>query len=152
MTLLNTFDHSTTEKVLDRLNSLTADSQPQWGKMSIGQMLAHLNVAYEMAYGEKVVKNGAFAKFMLKKFVKPIVVGDKPYKRNSRTAPAFLMTDSKEFEKEKERLIAYVRKTEENGGDYFEGKESASFGPCTSKEWSNMFYKHIDHHFTQFGV
>lgn len=115
-------------------------------------MLAHLNVAYEMAYGEKVFKNGVFARFILKKFVKPIVVGDKPYKKNSRTAPAFLMTESKEFEKEKDRLIANIERTEKHGANYFEGKESASFGPCTAKEWSNMFYKHIDHHFTQFGV
>lgn len=152
MELKNTFDHSTTEVVLKRLDKLTSNTQPQWGKMNVGQMLAHLNVAYEMAYGEKQVKNGAFAKFMLKKFVKPIVVGDKPYKKNSRTAPAFLMTDSKEFEREKSRLIEFIHKTEQHGASYFEGKESASFGPCTSKEWSNMFYKHLDHHFTQFGV
>jgi hypothetical protein len=152
MELLNTFDSVTTEKVLSRLDKLTPDTQPQWGKMSVGQMLAHVNVAYEMAYGEKQVKNGGFAKFMLKLFVKGIVVGEKAYKKNSRTAPAFLITDPKEFEKEKTRLIDYINKTESNGVDYFEGKESASFGPLTSKEWSIMFYKHLDHHFKQFGV
>ncbi|CAG5081361.1 DUF1569 domain-containing protein [Parvicella tangerina] len=152
MEILNTFDSSTTEKVLNRLEKLTVDSQPKWGKMNVGQMLAHLNVAYEMAYGEKKVKNGAIAKFMLKKFVKPIVVGDKPYKKSSRTAPAFMVVDEKDFSREKERLMEYIRRTEAHGEAYFEGRESASFGPLTAKEWSNMFYKHIDHHFSQFGV
>ncbi len=152
MEILNTFDTSTTEKVLSRLEGLTPESQPQWGTMSVGQMLAHLNVAYEMAYDEKEVKNGVFMKLMLKLFVKNIVVGDKPYKKNSRTAPAFLITEPKEFQHEKDRLIAYVNKTEQHGADYFEGKMSASFGPLNAKQWSNMFYKHIDHHFRQFGV
>ena len=34
----------------------------------------------------------------------------------------------------------------------FEGKESNSFGPLTKGEWNNMFYKHLDHHLSQFGV
>ena len=36
--------------------------------------------------------------------------------------------------------------------DYFDGKESHSFGPLNKTEWNNMFYKHADHHLTQFGV
>lgn len=152
MELLNTFDPSTTEKVLSRINNLTSSTQPQWGKMDVSQMLAHLNVAYEMAYGEKEVKNSGFAKFMLKLFVKKVVVGDKPYTKNSRTAPAFLMVDAKEFEKEKARLVDYIVKTEANGVDYFEGRKSVSFGALTAKEWSNQFYKHLEHHLTQFGV
>lgn len=152
MELLKTFDSATTDKVLARLENLTAETQPQWGKMSVGQILAHLNVAYEMAYGEKEVKNVFFAKIMLKLFVKSIVVGEKPYKKSSQTAPAFLMTSPKDFETEKARLVDYIKKTEAHGADYFEGKESASFGPLTAKEWSNMFCKHMDHHLTQFGV
>lgn len=152
MNLLNTFDPATTERVIARVEKLTPDSQPLWGKMNVAQMLAHLNVAYEMAYDLIEVKNNAFTKLMLKLFVKSLVVGEKPYKKSSRTAPAFLITDSREFEQEKNKLIDFVQKTEANGAAFFEGKESASFGPLTSKEWSNMFYKHLDHHLSQFGV
>lgn len=152
MKLLNTFDPTTTEQVLERVEKLTPDSQPLWGKMNVAQMLAHLNVAYEMAYDLKEVKNNSFSRLMLKLFVKSIVVGEKPYKKNSRTAPAFLITDPKEFEQEKSKFIDFVNKTETNGVAFFEGKESASFGQLTSKEWSNMFYKHLDHHLSQFGV
>lgn len=150
--LLNTFDSSTTDSVLARLEKISANTQPLWGKMNVAQMLAHLNVAYDFSNGKLETKNSWLAKIMLKTFVKKIVVGDKPYTKNSRTAPDFLITDSKEFEIEKVKLIANIKETEEKGKDHFEGKESASFGPLTAKEWSNMFYKHLDHHFTQFGV
>ena len=150
--LLNTFDPSTTESVLTRLEDLSVDTQPQWGKMNVAQMLAHLNVAYAYSNGSLHSKNSWLAKIMLKTFVKKIVVGDKPYTKNSRTAPEFLITTTKEFSNDKAKLIANIKETEQKGASYFEGKESASFGPLTAIEWSNMFYKHIDHHFTQFGV
>ena len=41
---------------------------------------------------------------------------------------------------------------EAEGAAAYEGKESASFGVLTAQEWSNQFYKHMDHHLTQFGV
>ena len=91
-------------------------------------------------------------KFILKLFIKKIVTEEKPYKRNSPTAPAFIMKEQKDFEEEKKRLIGYVRKTKELGEDFFDNKVSASFGKMTRLEWNNMFYKHLDHHLTQFGV
>lgn len=150
--LLNTFDSSTTESVLSRLDKVSFDSKPKWGKMNAAQMLAHLNVAYNMSYAENATKSSWVTKLLMKAFIKKIVVGEKPYTKNGRTAPAFLITTDKEFESEKAILINYIKETESKGASYFEGKESASFGPLTSKEWSNMFYKHLDHHLTQFGV
>lgn len=32
------------ETILARINTLTANTQPLWGKISVGQMLAHCNV------------------------------------------------------------------------------------------------------------
>ena len=43
MTILNTFDPKTTEKTFERLEKLNYMSKPQWGKMNVAQMLAHLN-------------------------------------------------------------------------------------------------------------
>ena len=45
-----------------------------------------------------------------------------------------------------------ITKTQELGEQYFDGKESHSFGNLTSNEWNNLFYKHLEHHLTQFGV
>ena len=120
--------------------------------MTVAQMLAHCNVAYEMVYTDKHPKPGAFKTFMLKLFVKSAVVGLKPYQKNGRTAPQFVMTTEKNFEKEKKRLVDFIQKTQKLGGAYFDNKESHSFGALTKQEWNVSFSKHLDHHLTQFGV
>ncbi|WBU89137.1 DUF1569 domain-containing protein [Cellulophaga omnivescoria] len=135
-----------------RLAKLNPQTKALWGKMEISQMLAHCNVAYEMTFEDKHPKPNSFKKFLLKTFVKNAVVGPKPYKKNSRTAPEFIITESKNFEEEKNRLLSYLDKTQKLGETYFNNKESHSFGKLSSKEWNMMFSKHLDHHLTQFGV
>ena len=146
------FNAKDTQEIIDRINQLTPSTRPQWGKMSVDQMLAHLNVAYEMAYEDKHAKPNFITKFFLKLFVKSAVVNEKPYPKNGRTAPAFVMTGDKDFAKEKQRLIAYLEKTQQLGANHFNNRASHSFGPLTTKEWNNMFSKHLEHHLTQFGV
>ncbi|WP_445733798.1 DUF1569 domain-containing protein [Mariniflexile sp.] len=150
--MINLFDINETNAVIQRINNLKPETPPLWGKMSVEKMLAHCNVTYEMALEDMHTKPSGFKKTMLKLFVKPIVVGNKPYKRNSRTAPEFLITNEKSFELEKVRLINYILKTISLGEDYFDNRESFSFGKLTKKEWNTMFYKHLDHHLNQFGV
>ncbi|WP_339921941.1 DUF1569 domain-containing protein [uncultured Cyclobacterium sp.] len=152
MALPNIFDKSVTDEMIARINKLEADSKPKWGKMTTPQMLAHCNVTYEMVYEDKHPKPNFFMKFIIKTFVKNIVVGEKPYKRNSQTAPAFLITDSRDFTLERKRLIDYLNQTQQLGDSSFANNESHSFGKLSIVEWNNMFYKHLDHHMTQFGV
>ena len=148
----NIFSKEITEEVIERINKLTKDTQPNWGTMSVAQMLAHCSVTYEMVYTNKHQKPNAFTRWILKTIVKRAVVSEKPYPKNSRTAPQFLITDQKDFLEEKNRLENYIIQTQELGKAHFHGKESNSFGKLTSEEWNNMFYKHLDHHLTQFGV
>ena len=148
----NIFDKEVVNEIVERINLLTSESQPQWGKMTVGQMLAHCNVTYQLVYDNKHAKPKGFRKWLLKTFVKNIVVSEKPYKKNSRTSPAFLITDQKLFKTEKEGLINYIKKTQALGSDHFDSKEYPSFGKLNKTEWNNMFYKHLDHHLTQFGV
>ena len=148
----NIFKAEVTEELIDRINRLNPDTQPNWGKMKVDQMLAHCAVAYEMAFTDKHPKPNALMRFLLKTFVKKGVVNEKQYPKNARTAPVFIISDRRDFEREKNQLITYLRKTQKFGEDHFEGKESPSFGPMTAQEWNNLFYKHLDHHLTQFGV
>jgi len=146
------FNEKETQTVINRIKKLNNEAQPQWGKMSVDQMLAHCNVTYEMIYDKKYPKPNAFKRWMLKSIVKPIVVGDKPFKKNSRTAPEFIVTDTKNFDLEKNRLIDFINRTQQLGSTHFENKASHSFGALTHKEWNTMFYKHLNHHLNQFGV
>lgn len=148
----NIFDITVSDGVINRINSLSPNSERKWGKMTVDQMLAHCNFIYELVYDNNSPKPKGFKKWLLKTFVKNIVVSEKPYKKNGRTAPEFLVTNERDFKKEKDRLTSYILKTQELGGDYFDNKENHSFGNLTKTEWSNMFYKHLDHHLNQFGV
>ena len=148
----NVFDSNDTKDILDRINKLTPATEKVWGTMTIAQMLAHCNITYELVYDDKHPKATGLKRFLLKLFVKSTVVNDKPYPKNGRTAPVFIVDSEKKFETEKKRLIEYIQKTQQLGTAHFEGKESNSFGALTSKEWNAMFYKHLDHHLSQFGV
>lgn len=148
----NVFQKNDAAELAERIDKLTPNTTALWGKMTVAQMLAHCNVTYELVYEDKHPKPNAFKAFILKAFVKNIVVSEKPYKRNSATAPEFLVKNDKDFEAEKQRLINYINKTQQLGETHFDGKRSHSFGVLNKTEWNNMFYKHLDHHLSQFGV
>jgi hypothetical protein len=152
MALANIFTKPVSDEVISRINKLTPETQPAWGKMSVSQMLAHCSVTYEMIYEDIHPKPNFLMKFILKSFIKNTVTSETPYPRNSRTAPAFLISDARNFDKEKTRLTQYISRTQALGEKHFDGKESHSFGPLNATEWNNMFYKHLNHHLTQFGV
>ncbi|MBP6456681.1 MAG: DUF1569 domain-containing protein, partial [Chitinophagaceae bacterium] len=138
---------------LNRLENLTSNSQPLWGKMNAAQMLAHVNIAYGIDDGSiPVEKPNFFMKLLLKNVIKKVVTGEKPYAKNSRTAPVFLVSDERIFETEKANLIKNMKKVQQNGASHYEGKVNPSFGKMNSSEWNNMFSKHLDHHFAQFGI
>lgn len=152
MALPNIFEKKITDQIIDRINQLTANTPPLWGKMGVAEMLAHYTVSYEMVYTDKHPKPNFLIKLILKSFIKKAVTNETPYSKNSTTAPVFLIRDSRNFDQEKTRLIDFINKTQELGAKHFDQKESNSFGPLSEQEWNNMFYKHLDHHLTQFGV
>lgn len=146
------FDQAVVDALIVRIDSLSPSTRGQWGKMSVDQMLAHVNVPYIMVYDNTFPKPGPIKAFILKLFVKGAVVGPKPYARNTPTAPEFKMAGKKDFAREKDRLVGYLRRVQQDGAAAFEGRPSHSFGPLTSTEWNTLFYKHLDHHLIQFGV
>ncbi len=136
-----------------RIDVLKPDSPRLWGTMDSARMLAHVNVSYEMVFEPaKHKRPNALVKFLLKAFVKSSVVGDKPYKHDGQTAPAFVISDARDFEAEKNRTKVYLRRVLAEGEAAFEGRDSLSFGKLSAREWNNLFHKHLDHHLAQFGA
>lgn len=152
MALPNIFEASVSDKIVARINNLKPMTPAKWGKMNVSQMFAHCNVTYEMVFENIHPKPNFFMKHIFKMIVKNKVVTELPYQHNSKTAKAFIIQNEKDFENEKERLINHIAKTKELGERHFDNKESHSFGVLSKTEWSNMFYKHLDHHLNQFGV
>jgi hypothetical protein len=152
----NIFDRAVCDAHIARLNRLTADTAPQWGKMNAAQMLAHCSKPYEMvcdpSYARTHKRPPAVVRFLLRTFLKPIVVGPKPYARNSRTAPEFIVSDARDLTVERTRLIGYITQVQAWGRSHFDGKDNHSFGVMTADEWNSLFAKHLEHHLEQFGV
>lgn len=147
------FSAKDAQNYIDRINKLTPDSERHWGKMTVDQVLAHMNVPYAFIFEvEKQKKPGTIAKFLLKNFVKPKVVNEIPYKQSIPTSPVFIIADARNFEEEKKKLIGNIQRVQQLGREAFEGKENSSFGILTAQEWNNMLAKHLNHHLQQFGV
>jgi hypothetical protein len=63
--MLDVFEKSAVNKYTERIKGLTNSTRPLWKKMSVGQMLSHLNVVYEMVYTAKHPKPGAFKRWFV---------------------------------------------------------------------------------------
>ena len=149
----NIFDAKVAQEYINRINNLTPETQRKWGKMSVDQVLAHLNVAYDLTFTpEKFPKPSFIAKFLLSKFVKPKITNEIPYKQSLPTSPVFIIADERNFEEEKAKLIGNIQRVQQLGREAFEGKENINFGKMTAQGWNNMFAKHLNHHLEQFGV
>jgi hypothetical protein len=146
------FDEAVTAALVTRVRALTPASQPRWGRMNVAQMLAHCSVAYDMVYDPAAPRPGLIVRWVLRTFVKPKLLEDKPFPKNAPTSGPFKVSPQQDFEVERDRLIAYLERTQAEGGAAFDGRENASFGPLSRAEWSQLFYKHLNHHLKQFGV
>lgn len=73
----NIFNHLYTEEILNRIDKLNPNSQPQWGRMDVAQMLAHCSSFQDIAMGYSSPPRGWLGR-LIGKFVKPILYNDKP--------------------------------------------------------------------------
>ena len=149
MEVKNLFEPAVKQEIEDRINRLTSQSLPKWGKMNVAQMLAHLQEPMAIALDGKSVKVNWLMKMIFPLF-KSKLWDDKPYKLNLPTSPSFITYGSeKDFEKEKHGLLNMVNRfTEAN----ILSDRHPVFGKLTKENWSKATWKHIDHHLQQFGV
>ena len=150
--MANLFEPQTKQTMMERLSRLTPQASRQWGKMEPAQMLAHCTAAMQVATGELPRKRPFFFKLIAPFARKSFLSEDKPFGKNSPTDPVFVVSDSRDFAKEKERLTATVERFF-GGGPATAGRHEHSFlGRITGEQWGIVMYKHLDHHFRQFGA
>jgi hypothetical protein len=145
----NLFDPSVKQDIIARINKLTSQSQPVWGKMNVAQMLAHLQMPIGVAIGSHKLKRTLFGR-IVGPLAKPILYNNKPFKRNLPTDKSFIMhTSQKEFETEKQKLLHMLNSFSETT---MVNEPHPFFGKLTKDQWSIGSWKHLDHHLQQFGV
>jgi hypothetical protein len=152
----NIFDRAVCDDHIARLGRLSASSTPLWGVMNAAQMMAHVSKPYEMVcdagYADTHKRPPKLVRLLLRTFLLSTVVGPRPYTRNSRTAPEFIVADRRDIDVERARLTAYISQVQQWGTKHFAGRDNHSFGVMTAEQWNNLFAKHLEHHLAQFGV
>lgn len=144
------FDASRQKEVVDRLGRLTPETPARWGKFTATRMIAHVNDALRMALADLPVKS---RKTPFKNAVaRLLIIHVLPFPKGAPTAPELLArADTAEFEVERAafaELVARVGACK----DKADWPEHPAFGPMTKKDWGVLGYKHVHHHFTQFGI
>jgi hypothetical protein len=133
-----------------RLARLEADTPARWGRMTCPQMLAHVNDALRMASGTlPVAPRGLALRFPP---VKQLVIYLMPWPHGAPTAPELLArVDAAAFEHERgafpELLDSFAARS--GARDW---PDHPAFGTMSRRSWGVLAYRHVDHHFRQFGA
>ena len=145
-TLFDIFDR---DEILTRVEHVTADAKPQWGKMNVEMMLAHLVASMRMAKGELEVK----PKKLAIRFppLRQLIVYWLPWPKGSPTAPELLPSDVGKIEDNKRDLVRLIGEVAARGAmDLW--PEHPAFGNLGRRGWGVLTWRHIDHHLRQFGL
>lgn len=144
----NLFDKPTRNEVIERIHQLHENSQAQWGKMSVGQMLRHVALFEDMIQGRKLYQQSLFGKIFGRWGLKD-TLRDRPM-RKGMPANDIAVTEivTGDITAAKNRWIVllddYDRFTNEPFVHPF-------FGAITKEQTGLFAYKHTDHHLRQFG-
>ena len=141
----NIFNHMHTAEILKRIDKLSPNSQPQWGKMDVAQMLAHCSSFQDIAMGNSFPPR-SWLGIIVGRFAKQIIYNDKTLPHNMSTIPTILIADDREFDTEKEKLKQKIITFQNNGPEKCTTHPHPFFGKLTSEQWGKGIYKHLDHH------
>jgi hypothetical protein len=137
------------DEIVSRISTLTSKSQPEWGKMTSAQMLAHCSEIVEVTNGKELHGTPWFVK-LLGGLIKKMVLSVKPYPRETGTHPQYVVSDEREFEVEKTRLLRAIETFVAEDEAMADEKKHPIFGRMTRDEKGWAMYKHLDHHLSQF--
>jgi hypothetical protein len=144
----NLFDASARQEIIDRINKLTPDSKPQWGKMSVAQMLAHNILPMELAL-QNPKPPRAFMGKLFGGMVKKKILSPEPFRKNGFTPKEFRIDSPQDFNSKKEKILDAINRFQRGA---ITDMVHPFFGHMTEDQWGELQYKHLDHHLQQFGV
>ena len=139
------------EALRRRFVELQPDGPRLWGRMDAGQMLAHCAKGLEAAMTERPVKQVLLGR-LVAPFLRPLVLGERPFRRNAPTSSHFLVADARDFDAEMRRLAHLLDRFIQRGPEPASQVPHVFFGRLSGDQWGRLMYKHLDHHLRQFGV
>lgn len=141
-------DPEVEREMIKRLETLAPAAQSRWGRMSAAGMLHHVAAALRMATGDLHVapRMGPLRLFPLKQLIIFVL----PFPKGAPTAAALLSSEEPDFETGRAavraELEAFAKREVTRWPDH------PAFGPLRRDQWGVLAWKHVDHHFRQFGV
>jgi len=147
----NLFEREAVDELVSRIDKLQPAAQRQWGKMDVAQMMAHCSAALDMASGRLILPR-IFLGRLIGPLVKPIYTNEKPFSRNNPTDKKLVVSDQRDFTRERELLRSKVQQFQQGGAAGCTRHPHPFFGALTPQQWARGMYKHMDHHLRQFGA
>ena len=147
----NIFNQTDYAGIKNRINRLNAESQRQWGKMTLPQMLEHcsiqlkraLGIIPETAYEGPSVFRTAFGRWLLFYAM--------PWPKGAATPSQMNMSTNglpvADIQVSKQALLDLLERVQLQ--ERF--NTHAFFGKMDKKDWGRLMWKHLDHHLRQFG-
>lgn len=131
-----------------RLDGIRADSLRQWGRMTVDQMLWHVNqfLAASVGEGTLVVQKSAIPAPLMKFFLIYM-----PWPKSAPTNKGAVAKGEHDLEAERARCKELIAKFVSRPVTS-EWPVDPSFGPVSGKFASKLQAKHLDHHFRQFNA
>ncbi len=133
-----------------RVNQLTPEHTPRWGRMSATQMVVHLCDALRMASGELPVapKDNPVLRYPP---MKQLVLYWLPFPKGVPTSPELLARAPGDWPAEVADLQAELDRFVSRGPRSTADRHPV-FGRMSCRQWGVLVYRHMDHHLKQFGV
>jgi hypothetical protein len=153
MPYTNLFETDTRKHFEGRIQQLTPETKPLWGKMNVAQMMAHCTIGLEQTMSQEKPAPRNFISKLLRPLFKGMLTNNKPYKPGTPTSPIFVtLGQDKNFDAEKAKLLKTLAIFSEGGEKVITPFEHPFFGNLTKEQWNRAQCKHLNHHLTQFGV
>lgn len=151
--LKSLFDTSSNNELIQRIEKLTRNSLPLWGKMTVNQMIEHADLHLKMTTGEIKVSRSFTGKIFGLLVKKIILNKDNALSKSLPTHEKLIPVGNPDLDLLKKNLINSVSKFSRIGANNI-GKDSQHyfFGKLSDKDWDILMWKHLDHHLKQFGV
>ena len=133
-----------------RLDRLTADRAPAWGRMSAPQVMAHMADALRMALGDLPCrpKHVPLARVAP---LKQILLYWVPIPKNMPTARELVEREPGAIDDERAACASLVARFDPALAPT-RWPEHPLFGALDGRQWGVIAYRHLDHHLRQFGV
>ena len=142
------YDATARAKLQARIDALSADARPRWGRMNVGQMVVHCDGHLRHSMGEQLTPVNKPIRFfplnLLIIYVLPTPKGVLTMDEMRDPVPGAFEEDRRRLKDDLEKLGAVPPGTRM--------PVHAAFGRIGHHAHGTLAHNHLDHHLKQFGV